>query len=233
MQLKSKPMKFLFFLTSHAELGATGRSTGYFLSEVSHPFYPITELGVEVNFASLLGGKVPMDHSSFDLEDAINRRFVEDTRTYGKLDSTIPIGKIDVSSYAGVFFPGGHGTVFDLPNSNQLATLVASIYESGGIVAAVCHGPSALLNVKLMDGQSLVKGKRVTGFTDDEEREIKLEKIVPFSLETELKKRGAIFEKSDVQKKRVVVDGKLITGQNPASALGVGEEIASMLSSIL
>ena len=222
--------KFLFVLTGHASLGTTGQSTGYYLSEVSHPYYAVAATGVEIEFASIKGGVVPMDPGSYDLTDSTNRKFIDDKILLSKLSRTTPLNQINADDYAGVFFPGGHGTVFDLPKSDALAELVANIFENDGIVAAVCHGPSALLNVKLRNGEHLVKGKHINSFTDDEEREVKLDKVVPFLLETELKKRGALFEKADIQKEKVVVDGKLVTGQNPESALGVGIAIAKLIN---
>lgn len=221
--------KVLFFLTGHSQLGATGRPTGYYLSEVSHAYFEFTSRHISVDFATIKGGQAPMDPASFDLTDSINTKFVALTSVMKQLSQALPLKRLVGQDYQGIYFPGGHGTVFDLPNDQNLAALITDIYTGGGIIGAVCHGPSALLNVKLPNGKWLVSGRRINSFTNEEEVYDGLENIVPFLLESELIARGAIFEKSGIQEPKVVVDGHIITGQNPASAMGLGQAMANLM----
>lgn len=224
--------KALFILTSHSMLGNTGKKTGYFLSEVSHPYFELINSGVDVDFATIHGGSAPMDPDSYDLLDPLNEKFVTEKLNFSKVESTLAVKNLNPKDYSLIFFPGGHGTVFDLPNSREIAKFVADVYEQGGIVGAVCHGPAGLLNVKLSNGSYLVTGKKINSFTNEEEIDVKLENVVPFMLETELKKRGALFEKAGIQQAMVVVSNRVITGQNPASALGVGSAMAKALKEL-
>jgi len=217
--------RVLFVLTSHDQLGDTGESTGYHLAEVSHPYYVLAEAGFIIEFASPQGGPVPMDPDSRDTEDPINKRFLDDEIPQNKLGGTLGADQIEPERYAGVYFPGGHGTMWDLPDNLSLAEVTRTVYESGGTVAAVCHGPAALVNVKLSDGRFLVAGKRVAAFTDEEEQAVEKDHIVPFLLSSKLAERGAIQEQADDFEKCVVTDERLITGQNPASAHEVGERL--------
>lgn len=219
--------KILFALTSHDRKGNTGQPTGFYLSEAAHPWAVLQAAGVEIDFVSPKGGKPPMD--GVDLSDRSNRMFLENADVTRKLANTPMPGQLNPEGYAAIFFVGGHGTMWDFPNDRFLASLAASIYESGGIVAAVCHGPAGLVNLKLADGQYLVKGKRVAAFTDDEERAAQLDTVVPFLLATTLQKRGAIHVTAANWQANVVVDERLITGQNPASAEGVGKEMVRLL----
>lgn len=221
--------KVLFILTGHDLLGDTGRKTGYFLSEVSHPYFEIANSGFEVDFATIHGGLAPMDPESFDLGDPINKKFVEQISIFSKVQSTYQLSNLNPEKYCSVFFPGGHGTVYDLPNSEEVASIVARVYENGGVIGAVCHGPSGLLNVKLSDGSYLISGKKINSFTNEEEIEVKLDQVVPFLLESELIKRGALFLKAKPGESIVVESERVITGQNPASALNVGVAIANNL----
>jgi len=214
-------------LTSHDKKGDAG-DTGFHFAEAAHPWKALTEKGHEVDYVSPKGGKAPID--AFDLDDEINKEFWESEEE--RLSNTMTPTEVDPEAYAAIHFVGGHGTMWDLPNNEELQAVTRRIYEKGGIVAAVCHGPAGLVNVKLTNGNYLVDGKRVNSFTDDEERKVELENVVPFLLETKLKEHGAQFEKADVFEKKVVVDDRLITGQNPMSAYGVGVEIAKLLESV-
>lgn len=219
--------KILFALTSHDRKGNTGQATGFYLSEAAHPWAALKAAGFEIDFVSPKGGKPPVDGA--DVEDATNRMFLADPEVTRKISSTPTPTQLNSGDYAAILFVGGHGTMWDFPDDRALARLAASIYEDGGIVGAVCHGPSALVNLKLSNGQYLVKGKRVAAFTDDEERAVKLDTVVPFLLATMLRHRGAEHVPAPNWQANVITDGRLVTGQNPASAEGVGREIARLL----
>lgn len=223
----SETARALIVVTNHGELGATGERTGYYLSEVSHPHHALTEAGHAVDFASPAGGFAPMDPKSFDMDDPVNRAF---WLTHGiDLQDTIPLSNVDPSDYRAIIFAGGHGTMWDFAGNEDIGRVTSSIYEGGGIVAAVCHGPAALVNVRLSEGNYLVEGRKVAAFTNSEEEAVGLTEVMPFLLETTLKARGADHVAAPDFESNVVVDGRLVTGQNPASALGVGEEVARLL----
>lgn len=226
----TKPTRVLIVVTSHFKLGDTGKKTGYYLCEVTHPYFEVTKKkGVVVDFASISGGNPPIDEKSWDLNDEQNRKFMADSKLSSKLNQTLPISKVDATKYAAVIFAGGHGTMWDFPDDKDVQRVISKIYENGGVVAALCHGPAAFANAKLSNGKNLVSGKKLTSFTDEEEAKVELTKIVPFSLEQKLKQRGATIEKSPPFKSKVVVDGRLVTGQNPASGTGVGQAVAGLL----
>lgn len=218
----------LFVVTSHAKLGNTNEKTGYYLSEVTHPYFQLFSNDTIIEIASPKGGKAPMDPKSNDSHDPMNKNFVEDFAHSSKLENTRPLAQIDPKQYQAVFFAGGHGVMWDFYPNPEIGRIAAKIYENGGIVAAVCHGPAALLNIKLSDGNYLVKDKKVTGFSNAEEKAIHI--TVPFLLETELQQRGAKYECGGLWQKKVVVSDRLITGQNPASASGVGEALMQALN---
>ncbi len=222
--------RVLFVLTNHVELGDTGEFTGYHLAEASRPYNFLKKYGIEVDFASPMGGKPLPD--AFDLEDEDNKTFWEDEEVQGKLSATFTPETAEAQNYAGIYFPGGHGTMWDFPDNLALQELTRDIYEQGGFVAAVCHGPAALVNVKLSAGNYLVAGKKVNAFTNEEERQAEKEDVVPFLLETALKERGAIFESSPAFESHVVMDSRLITGQNPASAKAVAEKMVGILEGL-
>lgn len=226
----ANPKKALIVVTSHDRLGDTGKPTGYYLPEVSHPYYALLEAGVQVDLASPRGGKAPMDARSRDTSDPANRRMLETPADADKLEHTLPLSQIDPADYDAVLFAGGHGTMWDFPGDRDIGRIAASIYERGGIVAAVCHGPAALVDVTLSSGDPLVKGKQVTGFSNAEEDAAELTDIMPFLLETRLIERGAHYGKADLWQEKVVIDERLVTGQNPASAAGVGRAIAQELA---
>ncbi|MDF0605819.1 type 1 glutamine amidotransferase domain-containing protein [Neisseriaceae bacterium TC5R-5] len=217
----------LLVLTSHAEKGSTGQATGFYLSELTHPLAVLDAAGIASEFASIQGGLPPVD--GLNLDDAINARYWHDADFQRRLSSTPRLADVDASHYSAVLFVGGHGTMWDFPQSTAVQMVAREIYEAGGVVSAVCHGPSALVNVKLSDGRYLVDGKRVSAFTDAEERAEKLENIVPFLLASTLAERGAKHEAAANWTCQVSVDQRLVTGQNPQSASGVGEAIRDLL----
>lgn len=222
--------RILFVVTNHGELGDTGKETGWFLPEVAHPYHVLTEEGFQIDFASPQGGSAPLDPSSKDLDDEQNRAFYEEhVSEDDTLEDTLSPSEIDPNDYGAVFYAGGHGTMWDFPANEKLAQIAATIYDRGGVVSAVCHGPAALVNLKLPNGEYLIDGKRVSAFTNEEERDAELDEVVPFLLVDRLEERGATHVKSDPWQECVEVDDRLVTGQNPASAHGVGEEIARHL----
>ncbi len=227
--IASDARRAIIVVTNHGQLGSTGKDTGYFLKEVAHPHKALTEAGYEVDFVSPKGGAAPMDPSSRDLNDEVNKAFVEDETLMAALQNTHAPEAIDSSDYDAIFYAGGHGTMWDLPDADALAQLAVAIYETGGAIGAVCHGPAGLLNIKLSNGKHLVDGKRIASFTDDEEKAVGLDDVMPFLLESELKARGAIHSKADNFKPHVVVDGRLVTGQNPPSAKGASEALVEVL----
>lgn len=220
-------MKILFVVSSHATKGSTGEKTGYFLGEVSHPWKVLTDAGYEIDFVSPKGGNPPVD--GFDLNDPVNKEFWENPQYQQKISHTMTPSEVNPKQYVAIYYAGGHGAMWDLPENKELAAIAAKIYEAKGIVAADCHGPAGLMNVKLSDGKYLIAGKKVNGFSNEEEEIVKLTKVVPFLLEDELKKRGGIYEKSGPWQQHVTVDQRLITGQNPQSAKEVGEAIKEAL----
>jgi putative intracellular protease/amidase len=224
----SKQTKVLLVVTSHAQLGSTGKPTGAYLSEITHVYSRLVEAGLEVDFVSPQGGRVPLD--GVDRKDAENAAFLDNAAALEKLHASLRPDQVDVSRYRAIFFAGGHGTMWDLPENTALARITAQIYEAGGIVAAVCHGPAGLVNVKLSSGEFLVAGKDVAAFTDAEESAAGLTEIVPFLLASTLAQRGARHRPAPNWAANVVVSERLITGQNPASARGVGEAMVAALA---
>lgn len=227
---KSEKMKqkILFVVTSHSEKGNTGEKTGYFLSEVAHPWKVLTEAGYEIDFVSPKGGNPPVD--GFDLKDPINKAFWENNYYQQKISNSLQPSKVNTKDYAAIYYAGGHGAVWDLPNNEAIAKIATQIYENKGFVAAVCHGPAGIVNIKLSNGKYLVDGKKVNGFTNEEESAVGLTQVVPFLLEDKLKERGGIYEKSAPWQVHVTNDQRLITGQNPQSATEVGETLLKELN---
>lgn len=223
----SDSRRVLFVLTNHDELGDTGEETGYYLPEAAHPYRVLREAGYEIDFVSPEGGPVPVDPESRDLEDEANASFLEAEEE--ALEDTLAAGEIDPDDYAAIYFAGGHGTMWDFPDCRPLAEATTRIWENGGVVGAVCHGPAGLVNVRLSDGAPLVDGREVSCFTNEEERAVECDEVVPFLLETRLEERGATVRKAEPWQEKVVVDGRLVTGQNPASAEGVGEGMVRVL----
>ena len=219
--------KILFVVTSNGKKGDTGESTGYYLSEVAHPWNVLHRAGYDIDFISPKGGKPPVE--AVELDDPLNAAFWNDEAGRGRVEQSRRPDEIDPGDYAALFFAGGHGTMWDFPGNPDLAKIILAFHREGKIIAAVCHGPSALADVKLEDGRYLVEGKKINAFTDAEERAVGMDKIVPFLLESRLIERGARFEKSGLWQPHVAVDGRLITGQNPQSATGVGEAMLRLL----
>jgi putative intracellular protease/amidase len=220
--------KVLIVLTSHDTLGDTGKETGFYLPEVTHPLEAFTKAGLMVDFVSPKGGKAPM--VGIDLEDPLNKAFLDDSEQVSRVENTLNPAQIKPAEYAAIFYAGGHGTMWDFADNQELAEIAAAIYEAGGIVGAVCHGPAALVNIKLSDGTYLVANKTVAAFTNEEEAAVGLTDIVPFLLEAKLIERGANFTKVPNFQVCVVASDRLVTGQNPASAAGVGERMVELIN---
>ncbi|MXU64338.1 type 1 glutamine amidotransferase domain-containing protein [Oceanomicrobium pacificus] len=225
--------KILFVLTSHTDLGDTGKPTGFYFEEMAAPYYALTDAGHEVTLASIAGGAPDPDPGSLDADEdarpAPVRRFLADKAAMTKLAETKAIADTDVSGFDAIFLPGGHGTAFDFPESDALAERVGQVFDQGGIVAAVCHGPAGLVNAKTAHGAPLVEGRRVNSFTDAEERAVELDGVVPFLLESRLRQLGAHFEAGDTFTEKAVRDGRLITGQNPMSSDAVARLMVEAL----
>jgi putative intracellular protease/amidase len=233
-----KTNKVLIIVTNVGEYEKVGYRTGLWLGELTHFWDVVEEAGIAMDIASPSGGYVPIDPESLmlqetghalGLEGKLHKRY-EDRAYMDRLVNTMGVSNADPADYDAIYMTGGHGVSFDFPKSEALAELTARFYESGKIVSAVCHGPAGLLEVKLAGGDHLIKGKKVTGFSWKEEELAKRADAVPFSLEDELKKRGADYSKSMVPfKSYVIEDGSLVTGQNPASAKAVGEAVVKKL----
>lgn len=221
--------KVLIVVTSHDRMGATDEATGLWLSEMTHPYHVLDQAGFKVDIASIKGGKAPVDPRSTGGDDPVNAAFMGKAETRAKLENTLALDKVAPGDYAAIVFSGGHGTVWDFPSSPAVDRVASAIAARGGIVAAVCHGPSALLNVHAPDGNLLIKGKRVAGFSNAEERAAKLDTVVPFLLEDRLKESGAQYVEGALFTRHVVVDGRLVTGQNPQSAAALGEAVVELL----
>lgn len=225
-----QPKKVLIVVTSFGEL-ANGDKTGIWLEEFSTPYYMLAEKGIQVTIASPKGGKAPIDPKStseaFLTPSA--KKFLADAAAQERLNNTIALASVKASDYDAVFYPGGHGPMWDLPENKTSIALISGFIQKGKPVALVCHAPAALKNVKLANGDYLVKGKRVAGFTNSEEKAGGSVAMTPFSLEDMLKQRGAKYEKGGDWQPFAVQDGWLITGQNPASAEPVTEKLLAAL----
>jgi putative intracellular protease/amidase len=221
--------KILIGLTSHADLGGL-RSTGYYLSEAAHPWQVFTEAGHQVEFASVAGGEPPVD--GVDLTDPVQKAFTDDPAVQERVRATPRFADLDPADYDAVLFAGGHGAMWDFPGDEGLIRFGRGVWEQGGVVAAVCHGPAALIGLTLSDGTPLVAGKRVAGFTDSEEAAAGLTEVVPFLLQRELTGLGAEHSGAPDWQPHVVTDGRLVTGQNPASATGVADQVLKVLSTV-
>lgn len=222
--------KVLIVLTSHGTLGNTGKETGYYLPEVSHPEDVFTRAGIMVDYVSPKGGKAPM--TGIDLEDPLNKAFLDDADKMAQVENTLNPSQVNVSDYDAIFYAGGHGTMWDFPDNESLAHIAATLYEQGKVVGAVCHGPAGLVNLKLSNGEYLVAGKTVSAFTNEEEKAVELTEVVPFALESKLIERGAKVSKVANFQPHVVVSERLVTGQNPASAAGVAEKMVELLNDL-
>jgi len=224
-------MKILFVLTSHSELGNTGEKTGFWIEEFASPYYYLVDKGVDVVLASPDGGQPPIDPTSDKPENQTEstKRFKADADLQEKLSKTHKLSEISADDYDAVFYPGGHGPLWDLAESETSAKLIEDFYNSGRPVSFVCHAPAALKHVKNSDGEPLVKGKKVTGFTNSEEALVQLTDVVPFLVENMLKEKGGIYSKAGDFEEYALEDGLLITGQNPASSEKVAEILLNKL----
>lgn len=224
-------MKVLMVLTSHSELGNTGKKTGFWIEEFAAPYYVLADAGVEVTLASPRGGQPPVDPKSEapESQTEATKRFNSDSSLKALLANTFKLSEVKAASFDGIFFPGGHGPLWDLTNDKQSIQLIQDFWTAKKPVAAVCHAPAVLLNVKNEQGEPLVKGKRVTGFTNEEEAAVELTDIVPFLLEDELKNKGGMYAKGAEWGPFVLSDGLLITGQNPASSEPAAKELLQLL----
>ncbi|TLG77953.1 type 1 glutamine amidotransferase domain-containing protein [Methylocystis sp. B8] len=213
-------MKVLMVLTSHDQLGDTGRKTGFWLEELAAPYYAFKDAGAEIVLASPKGGQPPLDPKSNEpnFQTDLTRRFEADAAANAQLASTLRLDSVKAADFDTVFYPGGHGPMWDLPENPNSIKLIEAFLAAGKPIALVCHAPGALRNVKTPEGRPLVEGKKVTGFTNSEEAAVGLTKVVPFLVEDALTSEGAKFEKAGDWRPFVTTDGLLITGQNPASS---------------
>lgn len=223
-------MNILMILTSHDQLGATGKKTGFWLEEFAAPYYTFLDAGAQITLASPKGGQPPMDPGSDtpEAQTAFTRRFKADPAAHAVLAHTVRLGTITAAAFDAVFYPGGHGPLWDLAEDAESIALIAAFYRANKPVALVCHAPGVLRHVEL-DGQPLVKGKRVTGFSNTEEAAVQLTEVVPFLLEDELKRLGGRYEKAADWQSFTLSDGMLITGQNPASSQAAAERLLAVL----
>jgi len=207
-------------LTSHDKLGNTGQKTGFWLEEFAAPYYVFKDAGADVTLASPKGGQPPLDPKSDepDFQTQATERFKQDDSAQVALANTVRLSEISPSDYDAVFYPGGHGPLWDLAEDPDSIALIETMFNSGKPVAAVCHAPGVLRNAKTSNDSSLVNGKSVTGFSNSEEDAVQLTEIVPFLVEDELKDKGGVYSSADDWHPYVISDGNLITGQNPASS---------------
>jgi putative intracellular protease/amidase len=224
-------MKVLFVLTSHDELGNTGKKTGFWVEEFAAPYYTLLDAGVDVTLASPKGGQPPIDPKSAepDAQTEATRRFDSDPATRDKLAHTLRLAEVRADDYDAVFYPGGHGPLWDLSVDPDSIALIEAFNTQQKPIAAVCHAPAVLAPARTPDGEPLVKGKKVTGFTNTEEEAVQLTHVVPFLVEDRLKELGGLFSKAADWQPYVVRDGLLITGQNPASSEPAAEELLRVL----
>ena len=224
-------MKILFVLTSHDQLGDTGKKTGFWVEEFAAPYYALLDKGAEITVATPKGGQAPIDPSS-DTEDAQTKdtkRFKEDKEAKEIIANTKVLADVNANDFDAVFYPGGHGPLWDLANDLTSVKLIETFNEQEKPIAFVCHAPAALKRVSGTDGNPLVKGKKVTGFTNSEEEAVQLTEIVPFLVEDMLQENGGIYSKKEDWAAYAVQDGNLITGQNPASSELVAEKLLTAL----
>jgi putative intracellular protease/amidase len=224
--------KILMVLTSHDELGNTGKKTGFWVEEFAAPYYAFIDAGVEVILATPLGGQAPIDPTSTlaDFQTSATERYDADNSVQDKIATTLQLSSLNAADFDGVFYPGGHGPLWDLTDNTDSIALIESFLKAGKPVATVCHASAALLNVKQASGDFAIKGKVVTGFTNSEEEAVALTQVVPFLLEDELIKRGGEYQKAEDWHAFAVQDGLIITGQNPASSTLAAEKLLAQLA---
>ena len=220
-------MKVLMVLTSHDQLGDTGDKTGFWLEEFASPYYVFKDANAEVTLASPKGGQPPLDPKSDqpDFQTDATERFKNDAEAQAQLANTLKLSDVSPEDFDAVFYPGGHGPLWDLAEDKNSIALIETMYASGKPVAAVCHAPAVLRNASASDGSPLVEGKNITGFSNTEEDAVQLTDVVPFSLEDELKTKGANYTKADDWHPYAIIEGNLITGQNPQSSELVAQAV--------
>ncbi|MBM6550572.1 type 1 glutamine amidotransferase domain-containing protein [Marinomonas ostreistagni] len=225
-------MNILMVLTSHDQLGDTGNKTGFWLEEFASPYYTFLDAGANITLATPKGGQAPLDPNS-DTEDAqteYTERYKDDPDAQQALANTVKLGTVKADDYDAVFYPGGHGPLWDLAESDDSAELIAEFDRQQKDIGLVCHAPAVLRKVRNINGDLWVKGRKLTGFSNSEEEGVGLTNVVPFLLEDELKRLGAEYEKGEDWESYVVEESNLITGQNPASSQGVAQIIVNHLS---
>lgn len=224
-------MKILIVLTSHDTLGNTGRKTGFWLEEFAAPYYAFVDAGATVTLASPKGGQPPLDPKSDDpdAQTDATRRFRQDTEAQRVLASTRRLADVQAADYDAVFYPGGHGPLWDLAEDTKSVGLIETMLAAGKPVSAVCHAPGVLRHAKTADGKPLVQGRQVTGFSNAEEAAVQLTDVVPFLVEDELTRLGGLYSSGPDWQPHVVSDGLLVTGQNPASSVGVAQALLDRL----
>ena len=228
---KGHDMKILMVLTSHDKLGDTGNKTGFWLEEFAAPYYVFKDAGADVTLASPEGGQPPLDPSS-DSDDAqtdATKRFKDDNAAQQDLATTKKLAEVDAEGFDAIFYPGGHGPLWDLAESKDSKRLIETFHSSGRPVGAVCHAPAIFRHTEGKDGKPLVSGKQVTGFTNTEEEAVGLTNVVPFLVEDMLKENGGDYRKGDDWASFVLTDGHLVTGQNPASSEEAAKAILTLL----
>ncbi|PWC11827.1 type 1 glutamine amidotransferase domain-containing protein [Brenneria roseae subsp. americana] len=224
-------MNVLMVLTSHDQLGNTGKKTGFWLEEFAAPYYAFKDAGAVITLASPKGGQPPLDPKSDepDAQTEDTERFKKDAEAQAALASTQRLSDVKETDFDAIFYPGGHGPLWDLAEDRHSIALIESFSQAGKPVGAVCHAPGVLRHARGADGNSLVKGRKVTGFSNSEEEAVQLSDIVPFLVEDELKQKGGIYEKGPDWQPHVVTDGLLVTGQNPASSAPVATALLKLL----
>lgn len=225
-------MKVLMVLTSHDKLGNTGEKTGFWLEEFAAPYFVLKDAGVDIVLASPKGGQPPLDPKSDqpDFQTDDTHRFANDTDAQKQLANTVALETVDAEDFDAVFYPGGHGPLWDLTDNADSLRLIETLYAAGKPVASVCHAPTVLINAKDKSGRYLVENKNITAFSNSEEDGVGLSQVVPFLLEDALKQRGAVYHKGEDWASFVQVDGQLITGQNPASSAETAKALLQLLA---
>ena len=224
-------MRIVMIVTSHDKMGDTGHKTGIWLEELAAPYFRFRDAGADITLASPKGGQPPLDPNS-QVPDALTeatKRFEGDEEAQKAFANTVTLDGLKADDYDALFYPGGHGPLWDLATDVKSIALIEAFVAQDKPVAAVCHGPAAFVNAKTKDGKPLVAGKKVTGFTNDEEKAVGLEKVVPLLIEDEFTKQGGLYERADMWASHAAVDGKLVTGQNPASSDAAADEVIKLL----
>ncbi len=229
---QGKGKKILFVVTSHSDLGNTGEKTGIWIEEFAAPYYFLHDKGVDITIASPAGGAAPIDPKSTDpnAQTEATKRFYSDPATQDRLAHTVKLSTIKAGDYDAVFYPGGHGPMWDLAEDKTSAALIATFLDSKKLAALVCHAPVALQHVVDSNGTLVIKGRNVTGFSNSEEAGVKLTDVVPFLLEDMLKAKGGHYQKGPDWQSFAIQDGLLITGQNPASSIAVAEKLLQQVT---